>query len=254
MRSRSRIPAWSWIARTAVSPTTLGGTNTGDNTLAATLVDSPTPVEFASSWFRLVKEGPGLWALVTDNNARANAYSGMTRIFGGALRLDNAGAITGGLGVTSSHGATGSSQRSSVIRFEGAADGSGGVLGLTAASGGFFRGLTTIGGDAIQSTNGTTVGADPDGAGPLPAYGLEALDDDSYVQGVRWFGSAAASPHGTARRSSTCSATAAKLTWGAGGFVPINHQLVFGYVTADGTVDFRNGINLGTASPHRPRE
>ncbi|WP_230979579.1 autotransporter outer membrane beta-barrel domain-containing protein [Steroidobacter gossypii] len=225
---------------------TLGGTNTGDNRLAATLVDGPTPAEFASSWFRLVKQGPGLWALVTDNNARANAYSGMTRIFGGALRLDNAGAITGGLGVTSSHGATGSSQRSSVIRFEGAADGSGGVLGLTAASGGFFRGLTTIGGEALQSNNGTTVGADPDGAGPLPAYGIEALDDDIYVHGVRWVGSGGfAAWDGT--QTVDLFGDAREVTWGTGGFVPAGHHLMFGYVTADGTVDFRNGINLGAA-------
>ena len=105
----------------------LGGSNTGDNLLAATLVDSPTPVEFANSCFRLGKEGPGLWALQANSNAQANSYAGMTRMFGGALRLDHAGAITGGLGVTSSHGATGSSQRSSLIRFEGAADGTGGV-------------------------------------------------------------------------------------------------------------------------------
>ena len=225
----------------------LGGTNTGDNRLAATLVDGPTPVEFATSWFRLVKEGPGLWALVTDNNARANAYCGMTRIFGGALRLDHAGAITGGLGVTSSHGTAGSSQRSSLIRFEGAADGTGGVIGLTAASGGFLRGLTTTAGEALQSTNGTTIGADPDGVGPLPAYGIEALDDDSYVQGVRWFGSGGfAAWDGT--QIVNLFGDAREVTWGAGGFVPTNHQLVFGYVTADGTVDFRNGINLGGAA------
>ena len=224
----------------------LGGTNTGDNKLAATLVNGPTPVEFTTSWFRLGKEGPGLWALTTDNNAQATAFSGMTRIFGGALRLDSAGAITGGLGVTSSHGATGSSQRSSLIRFEGAADGTGGVLGLTAASGGFFRSVTTAA-DAFVNNNGTTLGVDPDGVGPLPAYGVEALNDDNYVQGVRWFGSGGfAAWDGT--QTVNLFGDGREVTWNGGGFVPTNHNLVFGYQTATGTVDFRNGINLGNGT------
>ncbi|RWE03584.1 autotransporter-associated beta strand repeat-containing protein, partial [Mesorhizobium sp.] len=39
-----------------------------------------------------------------------------------------------------------------------------------------------------------------------------------------------------------------ELNWGSGGFVPTSQNLVFGYQTADGTVDFRNGINLGSAT------
>ncbi len=148
--------------------------------------------------------------------------------------------------VTSSHGAAGSSQRSSLIRFEGTADGSGGVLGLTAASGGFFRGLTSVS-DAFQNNNGTTVGADPDGSGPLPAYGISALDDDNFVQGVRWFASGGfAAWDGT--QVVNLSGDGRELAWGTAGFVPTNQQLVFGYVTADGTVDFQNGINLGGAA------
>ncbi|MFC5569015.1 autotransporter-associated beta strand repeat-containing protein [Lysobacter yangpyeongensis] len=226
----------------------LGGTNTGDNLFAPTLVNGLTPAEFhnPNNIFNLIKEGPGLWALVTDNNAHANAYAGLTRIFGGALRADDAGAITGGFGVTSSHGTTGSSERSSLIRFEGTADGTGGVLGLTAASGGFFRGTSTRG-LAFIDNNGTTVGVDPDGAtGPLPAYGTEALDDDNYEQGVRWIGSGGfAAWDGT--QVVNLFGDARELTWGSGGFVPTSHELVFGYVTADGTVDFQNGINLGAA-------
>jgi fibronectin-binding autotransporter adhesin len=225
----------------------LGGTNTGDNTLAATLVDASTAREYGYSNFSLGKQGAGLWALVTDNNADPKAYSGHTRITGGALRLDNAGAITGGLGVASSHGTTGSSERSSLIRFEGAADGTGGVLGLTAASGGFYRGLTTAA-QAFVDYNGTTVGQDPDGpTGPLPAYGLEALDDDNYIQGVRWFNSGGfAAWDGT--QVVNLFADGREVTWGSGGFVPANQQLVFGYQTANGTVDFQNGVNLGGGS------
>ncbi|WP_246192181.1 beta strand repeat-containing protein, partial [Pseudoxanthomonas sangjuensis] len=226
----------------------LGGTNTGDNLFAPTLVNGLTPAEFhnPNNIFNLIKEGPGLWALVTDNNAHANAYAGLTRIFGGALRADDAGAITGGFGVISSHGTTGSSERSSLIRFEGTADGTGGVLGLTAASGGFFRGTSTRG-LAFIDNNGTTVGVDPDGAtGPLPAYGTEVLDDDNYEQGVRWIGSGGfAAWDGT--QVVNLFGDGRELTWGSGGFVPTSHELVFGYVTADGTVDFQNGINLGAS-------
>jgi fibronectin-binding autotransporter adhesin len=225
----------------------LGGNNTDDNTLAATLVDGLARSAFTSSNFSLGKRGPGLWALVTDNNADARAYSNNTRIAGGALRVDNAGAITGGLGVTSSHGATGSSQRSSLIQFEGAADGTGGVLGLTAASGGFFRGTTTAA-RAWTNNNGTDVGQDPDGpTGPLPAYGLEALDDDNYVQGVRWTGSGGfAAWNGS--QVVNLFGDAREMTWGSGGFVPANQQLVFGYQTADGTVDFQNAVNFGAGA------
>ena len=224
----------------------LGGANTGDNTLAATLVDSPTPVESATSWFRLGKDGPGLWALVTDSNAQVNSYWHNTLVNGGALRVENAGAITGGLGVTSSHGVAGSNQRSSLILFGGAAGGAGGVLGLTAASGGFSRGVTTAG-QSFVNNNGTAIGADPDGVGPLPALGVAALDDDNYVQGVRWTGSGGFAAWGGVRTVNLFG-DSREVTWGAGGFVPTAHELVFGYVTADGTVDFRNGINLGAAA------
>ncbi|TIS51156.1 autotransporter outer membrane beta-barrel domain-containing protein [Mesorhizobium sp.] len=120
------------------------------------------------------------------------------------------------------------------------------MLGLTAASGGFFRGTTTAG-QAWQNNNGTTVGVDPDGVGPLPANGIEVLDDDNYVQGVRWTGSGGfAAWDGT--QVVNLFADGRELNWGSGGFVPTSQNLVFGYQTADGTVDFRNGINLGSAT------
>jgi len=233
------------VDRNGAFSQSLGGTNTGDNLFAPTLVNGLTVAEVpTANIFHLLKEGSGLWALVTDNNAHANAYIGNTRIFGGALRADNAGAITGGFGATSSHGITGSSRRSSLIAFEGVNDGTAGVLGLTAASGGFFRGTTTRGLSFINN-NGTTVGADPDGTtGPLPAYGLEVLDDDNYEQGVRWVGSGGfAAWDGT--QVVNLFGDGREMNWGSGGFVPTNHQLVFGYLTADGTVDFRNGVNFG---------
>ena len=81
----------------------------------------------------------------------------------------------------------------------------------------------------------------------MPAYGIEALDDDSYVQGVRWFGwGGFAAWDGT--QVVNLFGDSREVTWGAGGFVPTNQQLVFGYVTADGTVDFQNGINLGAVA------
>ena len=101
----------------------------------------------------------------------------------------------------------------------------------------------TTAADAFVNNNGTTVGADPDGAGPLPAYGIGALDDDNYVQGLRWFGSGGfAAWDGI--QTVNLFGDAREVTWNASGFVPTNQQLVFGYVTADGTVDFRNAINL----------
>ncbi|HZX76841.1 autotransporter-associated beta strand repeat-containing protein [Lysobacter sp.] len=227
----------------------LGGSNTGDNLFAPTLVNGLTTAEFhgSANIFTLAKNGAGLWALTTDNNNNQHAYVGNTRVLAGALRMDHAGAVTGGLGAISSHGTTGSSQRSSLIVFEGAADGTGGVIGLTAASGGFFRGTTTTG-RAWQNNNGTTVGVDPDGpTGPLPAYGLEALDDDNYIQGVRWQSSGGfAAWDGT--QVVNLFGDAREVTWGTGGFVPTAQHLVFGYTTADGTVDFRNGVNLGSAA------
>ena len=59
----------------------LGGTNTGDNTLAATLVDSPTPVEFATSWFRWSRKAPACGHSSPTTTRGRTAYSGMTRMF-----------------------------------------------------------------------------------------------------------------------------------------------------------------------------
>ena len=205
----------------------LGGTNTGENIFAPTLTNLFPTLDHVSSRLTLAKEGSGLWALTTNNNAQANAYTGNTTVTAGALKLNHAGAITGGLGTSSSHGATGSSERSSLILFDGAAT-TGGVLGLTAASGPFTRGLTTAGSAFVD--NGTT-----------PSM----QDDDNFIQAVRWTGSGGfAAWDGT--QIVNLGGAGAQVTWATGGFVANNHALIFGYETANGTVDFQNAVTWST--------
>ncbi|TXR49558.1 autotransporter outer membrane beta-barrel domain-containing protein [Phyllobacterium endophyticum] len=208
---------------------TFGGTNTDENVFAPTLTNLEPTLDHLSINLGITKNGPGLWALATNNNAQAHAYTGNTTITGGALKLNHAGAITGGLGATSNHGAAGSSQRSSMILFNGTAT-TGGVIGLTAASGSFTRGLT-LEADSFL-TNGTTPNVE---------------DDDSYVQGVRWAGSGGfAAWDGT--QVVNLGGAGAQVTWNVGGFVTNNNALIFGYETANGTVDFQNGVNLTNAA------
>ena len=203
----------------------LGGSNTDDNLFAPVIDESlNTNVNRFES---LRKEGIGLWALTGDNNALARGYRGNTVIGGGVLRIDNAGAISGGLGATSSHGPVGSSERSSLIEFEG------GVIGLTAASGDFLRGTTTAG-TSLISNNGT--------AGNF--------DDDTYVHGVFWDGDGGFAAFG-GTRTVNLGGAGAGLTWansvaGSNGFVAGNNRLLFGNAVADGTVDFVNPINVTT--------
>jgi fibronectin-binding autotransporter adhesin len=207
----------------------LGGTNEDENTFALTLTNMVPALDHSSQNFGLTKDGSGLWALTTNNNANANAYTNNTIITAGALKLNNAGAITGGLGTASNHGAAGSVERSSLIQFNSAVS-TGGVLGLTAASGSFTRGVTT----ATQAfvDNGGTVGMQ---------------DDDNFIQGVNWSGSGGfAAWDGT--QIVNLGGASAQVTWATGGFVPTNRSLVFGYITANGTVDFQNGVNLTNAA------
>ncbi len=68
---------------------TLGGTNTGDNTLLSVLADPTTGV------LSLTKEGTGKWILGV-----ANTYTGATTINGGTLVYGTAGAISDASAVT----------------------------------------------------------------------------------------------------------------------------------------------------------
>jgi fibronectin-binding autotransporter adhesin len=207
----------------------LGGTNTAENTFAPTLTNLVPSIDHNGQNLGLTKDGAGLWALTTNNNAHANAYTHNTIIKGGALKLNHAGAVTGGLATVSSHGATGSVERSSLIQFDGAAA-TAGVIGLTSASGGFSRGLTTEA-DAFIDNNGT----------------VNLQDDDSFVQGVRWSGSGGFAAWDGAQTVNLFG-DGRSVTWNTGGFVPTNHNLVFGYETADGTVDFQNAVSLSNAA------
>ncbi|MGO4550201.1 autotransporter-associated beta strand repeat-containing protein [Lysobacter sp. 2RAF19] len=207
----------------------LRGTNTGGNTFAGTLTDNNA----ANAWVAdLIKADAGTWILSGNNNAQALGYAGNTVLNDGLLRLDSAGAITGGLGTTSIHGATGSAQRSSLVVFGNAAMGpsvNGGVLGLTAASGDFLRGLSTAN-TAFLSNSGTAGNA----------------DDDTYVQGVRWIGSGGFAAFG-GTRTVNLGGAGAGVTWNTGGFVSTGQRLIFGDASADGTLVFANAIALASA-------
>ena len=136
-------------------------------------------------------------------------------------------------GTASNHGASGSAQRSSLVAFGNTAAGAsvnGGVLGLTAGSGDFLRNLTTAS-TAFLSNAGTAGNA----------------DDDTYVHGVRWFGSGGFAAFG-GTRTVNLGGAGAGVTWNTGGFVGIGQRLILGDASADGTLVFANAIALGGAT------
>ncbi len=206
----------------------LRGTSTHANTFAGTFTDANA----ANLWVaQVAKLDAGTWILSGDSNAQALGYAGNTIINDGLLRLDSAGAVTGGLGTTGSHGATGSTQRSSLVAFGDTGAGAsvnGGVLGLTAGSGDFLRNLT-MANTAFASNSGTAGNA----------------DDDTYVQGVRWFGSGGFAAFG-GTRTVNLGGAGAGVTWNTGGFVTTGQRLIFGDASADGTLVFANGIALAS--------
>ncbi|HEU5137468.1 MAG TPA: autotransporter-associated beta strand repeat-containing protein [Steroidobacteraceae bacterium] len=171
---------------------TLGGTNTGANLFAGALTDFNTA---GAARTGLIKSGAGAWSL-----SGLNLHTGDTRIDAGLLRLDSAAALSGGL-------ASGGATTGSLLNFNG------GVLGLTAASGDFNRGVSTT----------------------------------QFLNNVRWQGSGGFAAFG-GDRSVNLGGAGALLTWGAAGFVPAGQSLNLGFATADSTIDFRNDIGLGNVA------
>ncbi|BCT92893.1 hypothetical protein LYSHEL_19170 [Lysobacter helvus] len=203
---------------------TLGGTNTGANVFSAALADFSGANNENRNATGLTKSSLGTWTI----NAAAPAYTGNTTLGGGLLVAGSAGAITGGFGVTSTAGShptyVVSTPMSSLLMFNG------GVLGLTAASGDFSRGLTTVA--KSFSDNGTV--------------GVALRGDDVFVHGVRWTGAGGFAAFG-GNRSVNLGGAGAGVTWNTGGFVPGGQSLLFGHATSDSTVAFLNPIAFAGA-------
>jgi autotransporter-associated beta strand protein len=122
----------------------------------------------------------------------ANTYDGATTVSAGTLLLNNVTAIPGGVG------ATGGASNLTL---------SGGVVGLTAASGNFSR---------------------PRGTG---------------VAGVQWTGSGGFAAYGGDRTVNLGNA-GATAQWNSGSFVPSGQPLILSATNADGTVIWQNPINF----------
>ncbi|UHQ21167.1 autotransporter-associated beta strand repeat-containing protein [Lysobacter sp. KIS68-7] len=200
---------------------TLGGTNTGNNIFATALGDISNANNENIFSTGLAKAGIGAWTIT----AATPNYTGNTTISGGVLYAGSAGAITGGLGTASTAASHATyvvpTPMSSLINF------SGGVLGLTAASGDFTRGLTTA--TRSFNDNGTV--------------GVGNRADDRFIHGVHWTGSGGFAAVG-GDRIVNIGGAGATMTWNTGGFVPGSQALMFSHASADSMVAFLNPIAL----------
>lgn len=203
---------------------TLGGSNAGANRFSAALGDIVSANNESMASTGLAKSGTGAWTI----NAAAPTFTGNTTLNGGVLWAEGTGAVTGGFGKTSNAALHAtyvvSTPMSSLLMFNG------GVLGLTATSGDFERGLTQ---QARSFNNNGTVGVGNRG-------------DDRFVRGVRWTGSGGFAAIG-ANRSVNIGGNAAPtdLAWNTLGFVGTGQSLMFGHASADSTVAFLNAIEFG---------
>jgi autotransporter-associated beta strand protein len=177
---------------------TLTGSNTFNNTFSLSIGDNGGPTS-------LEKAGAGLWDLTA-----INSYTGTTTIAQGILRINNAGALPGGLGALDSSNLNSTNTGGGNLDF--AAIGSNtAILELTAASGSFYRSLGT-GIDQVQWTgNG---GFSAIGGDQVVNLGGDIVPD--------------------------------QVTWGSGSFV--SNILDFGdggNGAADSMINFQNPIDLG---------
>jgi fibronectin-binding autotransporter adhesin len=119
-------------------------------------------------------------------------------------------------------------------------------------------GTATIGGGVLRQagTNGVLLDATASGSGSgniiLAGGGVLEISDATNITrnvgtgsgAIKWIGDGGFSAFGATRAVSLASGTA--LVWGSGSFVPANNALVLGSPYATGTLDFQNGIDLGS--------
>jgi fibronectin-binding autotransporter adhesin len=182
---------------TATKPLTLRGSSTSLNAINGVIANNNTG---GGGLISLTKSGSGNWAL-----GGANTYTGTTTVTAGLLRLENANALPGGVGASGG---------ASSLLFNGSGV-SGGVIGLTAATGDFLR--------AIGGTNPTSeqVGWSSGATGGFAAFGGNRIVN---------FGGAGAA-----------------VTWNStNGF--LGGGLILGHATSDSTVTVVNNIALNSAT------
>lgn len=119
---------------------TLQGSTAGTGEIAGAIVDNS-----ATNITNVIKTGSGTWTL-----SGTNTHTGTTTVTAGVLRLNSAGALSGGVGST---GGT------SALLFNGSGS-DGGVIGLTSATGDFTRtiGSTNPGATQVGWASGATGG------------------------------------------------------------------------------------------------
>jgi autotransporter-associated beta strand protein len=147
----------SSINQTAASGKTITlrgqGTSSGSalgNNLSVGIVSGAITQNGANA-LAITKDDAGVWVL-----SNSNAYTGVTTVTNGVLRLDNANALPGGIGTT---GGT------SALTFNGGTSAIA-VIGLTVASGDFTRPL---------AASGVVTGVFFNNAGGWAAYGADRL-------------------------------------------------------------------------------
>lgn len=152
----------TWASTSASRTLALQGTNTGDNTIAATIAD----VNSGTTALALTKSTAGKWVL-----SGSNTYTGATTVSAGTLQIGSGG-TTGSLNpastITVSTGATLAFSRSNTITqgsdFNSVIGGSGNVTQLGAGTlvlngANTYSGTTRVGAGTLQIGSGGTTGS-----------------------------------------------------------------------------------------------